>query len=207
MRSEKGMTLIEVLIVLAIIGLVSGLVIVSQRSLKQTALKRSVNQLAGLVRLAHNKALTTGQYYRLHIDLDKQICQVEHAPRLTFVPSSTDAPLTATEEDALKALAEEEGEDTAADFAAEDPRLLAPLELPKGARIRELRTPGREPATQGQAYIYLFPDGSLEPAWVCFARNEEDAFSLEIQPLGGKSRVNAPCNQPPAWADKANQSR
>jgi len=65
------MTLIEMIVVLAVIGLLFGSVLVGLGSAKQAEIVRSTNKIANTIRFAFNKARVTGDYYRLAIDIDQ----------------------------------------------------------------------------------------------------------------------------------------
>src|SRR5207244_3352136 len=65
-----GFTLIEVLLVLAILGIMAGLGMRGLKSLAKSDLRGSTSRLSGAVRYLFDRASTTGKYHRLVIDLD-----------------------------------------------------------------------------------------------------------------------------------------
>src|SRR5215470_2099673 len=67
---QRGFTLIEIMVVLAIVSLMLTGVIVSARSLAKTDLRSSSSQMASGIRYLFDRARSTGKYYRLVIDLD-----------------------------------------------------------------------------------------------------------------------------------------
>lgn len=187
-RVSAGFSLVEILIALAIIGLMSGIAVVSYRVVRQNELKRVVTQLAGLFRTTHDKALVSGQYYRIRLDLDKQTCQVEHSPEPEDAPPADPAtpPAPGTpEEEAPKPA-----------FVTEDSLLLPRFQIPKQVRLQEVRIPNHPPVLQGGVYIHFFPNGHADAAWICIAHNNGDSFSLELQATSGKSQLRTGCPLP-----------
>ena len=69
MRRERGFTLIEVIVVLAIIGLIMGLGVRGMRSLAKSDLRESSAHLSGAMRYLFDRASTTGKIHRLVIDM------------------------------------------------------------------------------------------------------------------------------------------
>jgi general secretion pathway protein H len=70
MRRARGFTLIEVMVVIAIIALVMGGVVVAARSLAKTELRASASKMSGAIRFLFDRARATGKHYRMVIDLD-----------------------------------------------------------------------------------------------------------------------------------------
>src|SRR5579884_2325789 len=70
MRRERGFTLIEVMVTLAIVSLFIGGVIASARSLAKSDLRSVSSQMASGIRYLFDRARSTGKYYRMVIDLD-----------------------------------------------------------------------------------------------------------------------------------------
>lgn len=82
------MTLVEVLIVLAIAGLVIGSVIGGLGSSRQAEVTRATNQMANTVRFAFNKARVTGTYYRLLINLDTGGFSLQRGNDAMYLPAT-----------------------------------------------------------------------------------------------------------------------
>jgi len=87
-RRSRGLTLIEVLIVLAIAGLVVGSVIGGLGASRQAEVTRATNQMANTVRFAFNKARVTGSFYRLLINLDEGAFSMQRGDDRMYLPAT-----------------------------------------------------------------------------------------------------------------------
>ena len=72
-----GFTLIEVLVVVAIIGLMLGVAVPTVRSVARSDLRSAASRTAGLMRFAFDRAITTGDTLRAMFDFDKGIISLE----------------------------------------------------------------------------------------------------------------------------------
>ena len=84
----RGMTLIEVLIVLAISALLIGGVATGLSAGRQAEASRATNQLANTVRFAFNKARVTGTYYRLLINIDESAFSMQRGDDRMYLPAT-----------------------------------------------------------------------------------------------------------------------
>lgn len=87
-RRSRGMTLVEVLIVLAISALLIGGVATGLGAGRQAEVSRATNQLANTVRFAFNKARVTGSYYRLLIKLDDSSFSMQRGADRMYLPAT-----------------------------------------------------------------------------------------------------------------------
>lgn len=85
---QRGLTLIEILIVLMIIGLIMWSASMSMGAGSQAEVVRSTNQLASMVRFAYDRARFTGQYYRIHVDFDARSFQLQCAEEAMYLPAT-----------------------------------------------------------------------------------------------------------------------
>ena len=87
-RRSRGMTLVEVLIVLAISALLVGGISTGLGAGRQAEVSRATNQLANTVRFAFNKARVTGSYYRLQIKLDDGSFTMQRGADKMYLPAT-----------------------------------------------------------------------------------------------------------------------
>jgi general secretion pathway protein H len=217
-----GFTLIEIIVVMVIVGLISGMAIHGLRSLTKSDLRASTAHLSGAIRYLFDRASTTGKYHRLVIDVDQGRYWAEVSDDRFFIPRD---PETETSQKKLaeleaqldekdrqrKEMAEASGDvDTtkvmALDFRPKRPRFAAfkgtalkPVTM-KNTRVVDVFTPRvADLVTHGRAYIYFFPLGQTEPAIVHLSDPKgETTYSLVIHPITGRVRVyNEYVNPPP----------
>ncbi len=217
-NSQRGYTLVEVLVAMAIVGLVSGSAVFGLRSLVKTELRSAASKMAAAIRYSYDRAITTGAFYRLHLDLDKQTYRLERSEtRVLLSDKETSGGHGRGEDhDALDRRQEEEEKSTQS--SGLPPELLPPPSprRPKFAqykdsalptiklgriRILDIYTPRQsEPFSAGHAYLHFFPDGHTERAIIHMGNehgDEDDQYSLIVHGLTGRVEVRAGRVPPP----------
>jgi len=107
-RTDPGFTLIEVMIVMAIVALIGSLGVQGFRSLARSDLRASASHLAGAMRFLFDRASTTGKVHRLVLDLEGARYWAEVADDKFYSPRDTESPEAARRRETLEA---EEDED------------------------------------------------------------------------------------------------
>lgn len=212
------MTLIEILIVLAIIAVVLGGVLAGTGQLASSRLHHSSTTLAGAIRVGYTHSTATSKSVRLVMDLDEQTIWLEEANLPMLVQSKDTSPAGGAE--AATAAEQQATAETErivkgpvapkAQFKAVEPLGVAssakkkgPKPLDRGIAFRAVQTAhDDEPRTTGRAYLYFWPGGRTERASIqlfpCGKTAEErsrcgvdDAvtMTLEVSPLTGKVTV------------------
>lgn len=86
---SRGFTLVEMLIVIAIISLISFSLIASFGAGRRASATRAANQMAATMRFAFDKARTEGAYYRLEVDLDNGTFTLQKADEAMYMPATS----------------------------------------------------------------------------------------------------------------------
>jgi general secretion pathway protein H len=86
---QRGLTLIEILVVLLIIGLIMWTASMSMGAANQAEVVRSTNQLASTIRFAYDRARFTGYYYRIHVDFEQRSFQLQKAEDAMYLPATS----------------------------------------------------------------------------------------------------------------------
>lgn len=202
-RAARGITLLELLIVLALLGLILGLSINALSKITRTKLRTETNKLAAAFRHTFNRSSTHGLYMRMVIDLDADAYWVEASDQPMFLAEKKRG--VGEEEDEDKEAEGLGGGETpslaegglAAVFASPRARYQADGVIPrtsfeKPIQIDGVLTTGQDDVFRaGKAYIHFFPNGFVEPAMVYTTNGEGDYFTLILDPLSGrvKNRV------------------
>src|SRR5262245_21332383 len=182
-RRQRGMTLIEIMIVLLIIGLLAGGAVLSYRAVGRAQVRGAASKLAAGIRYLYDRAVVTGKYYRLTIDLEKGSYYAEVSDERFYVNAEKekapgrgkafDADAETKERDkeekerrdrnqGLAAQLQPPPEPKRAHFQEFKDAMLPRVDM-RGAFVRDIYTPRqREPYIHGKAFLYFFPDGHVE---------------------------------------------
>ncbi len=87
-RAQAGITLIEILIVLAVMGLMVGMVVVGFGAGRQAEVGRATNQIANTIRYGYDKARVGGDYYRMVINLDDSTFSLQVGDDAMYLPAT-----------------------------------------------------------------------------------------------------------------------
>jgi general secretion pathway protein H len=192
----RGFTLIEILIVVAVIGVVSLAAAPAVSSLTGANARSAAGEIAGASRYLFDTAALRHATCRMVLDLDGRTFGAECAPRLVGVAKGADAAAAdADDDEELERRFPDERDAerrrllARSKFGAFTDRLLRRRELPGRTQIREVRVEGRrEPITQGQAYVHFFPGGQAERAFIEVA-DGGTLYTVVVEPFTGRARV------------------
>jgi prepilin-type N-terminal cleavage/methylation domain-containing protein len=202
-RTNGGFTLIEVILVVAIIAVVVTGATFGLGAITRTRLRSSAFKVTSAARFAYNRSLTQGTTTRLVFDFEKNTMAIEE----------TETPVTLATEEQLEA---DPGQ-------AVDPwdlaraRLEQPLDVVRptspfhpitnqhgkilerytaqpvgdGIAIQALISPHEtDKRTDGEGSLYFFPGGVTEHAVIQLSDSSETVYSVEIHPLTGNARIH-----------------
>jgi general secretion pathway protein H len=206
--SRRGITLIELLISLAIVGALAGVTILGMGATSSARMKRGATLVTGAVRVAYAHANAISKPVRLVFDFEQRMIILEEASGELFIDrrDRTGGAAAATEAEKV-AQAEAEAilkgpraprpsfEPTKAfGFDAEDGR--PGKELPPGIRFHSVETSHvDEPELAERAYLYFWPGGQTERAAVVVTRGDgeddeaTDFLTVLVSPLTGKCEI------------------
>ena len=206
---RRGLTLIEIMVVLAIITVVSGVVIAGTMQLPSARLRRSATMIASAVKVAYTRATATSRDIRLVMDLDKQTVWLEES----------DAPMLAKSKDKSATGGADPMTQLEQSVIAESTTIMKGPPVPKprfhaiaaygfgdvdggkggkplqrGIKFRSVQTPHDDAArTSGRAYLYFWPGGRTETASIQLRIGDSDddqqTVSVLVAPLTGKVSV------------------
>ncbi|HEY2729289.1 MAG TPA: type II secretion system protein [Polyangia bacterium] len=104
----QGFTLIEIIVVLAIVGLIMGLGVNALRSLARSDLRGAATHLSGAMRFLFDRASTTGKTHRLVLDLEGGRYWAEITDDKFYVPREVESPEETRRREELEAKEDEE---------------------------------------------------------------------------------------------------
>jgi len=202
-KTNRGFTLIEVILVIAIIAVVVTGATFGLGAITRTRLRSSAFKVTSAARFAYNRSLTQGATTRLHFDLEKNTMAVEE----------TETPVTLATEEQLESNAGEAVDPwDVARSRLEKPltpvRPTSPFQpitnssgkvlerytaqpVGDGISIHALITPHEtDNRTDGRGSIYFFPGGLTEHAVIQLSDSSDAVYSVEIHPLTGNARIH-----------------
>lgn len=201
-----GMTLIEIMVTLAVVGLVLGITISQLGDTFDSRARQATRELSATIRYLYNKAASENLTMRLVFDMEKNAYHVEATADLFQLESEEDRLERVKREQKAKPKSETKAatssdkdakpEETPvqraeAKFGAVDSHLLKPYQLPNGVFFKDIYTEhDNGPVSKDKAYIYIFPSGYVERA-IINLRNEDDSElrAIEVNPMTGATRV------------------
>jgi general secretion pathway protein H len=203
-RHVRGLTLVEVLIVVALIALLAGSVAFGPGFLRSSRLRAAATLMVSGVRTGVSRASTTGRAVRLVIDIDENKVLLEEANLRGFTRQKGDVAggAEASTEAESKARAETERilEGPRAPRASfqpvaslRDPDTQSPgRELGAGVVVTSVQTEhDEEPVTSGRAYVYFWPGGVTERAAIQLKRTDagDEGLTVLISALTGRAQI------------------
>ncbi len=209
-RGQRGVTLIELMVVILIVTLVTGGIVAGSGQLASSRLKRSTTMIAGGVKVAFTRATVTSKSVRMVFDIDASKVWLEEAEQPMLVTSrskiSTGGEADPVTEAEKAAVAESE---RIVKVTLHQPSAFKAIkalgfadpeggndgrELGRNIKIRSVQTPhDDEPRTAGRAYLYFWPGGQTERASIQLrigtSTDDDETLSLVVSPLTGKVTV------------------
>lgn len=211
--SERGVTLVELLITVAIIGVAVGLTMVGAGVSDSARLRRSSVMIASAVRVAYGHANATSKVVRLVFDLDARTVSLEEETsqgggQMKIVKNDVTGGAAAATEAERKVVEE-------ANEILKGPRAPRPSfqrvqaygfdtgktgpgkELERNIRFLQIETSHQDEIVKtGRAYLYFWPGGQTERAAVqlymltsALTAADADVMTVLVSPLTGKAEL------------------
>jgi prepilin-type N-terminal cleavage/methylation domain-containing protein len=173
----SGFTLVEVLLVLAIIAMVMSIGLPAISRVTMHRLNSTTRQFVGLIRTVRNDAILLNQTHRLAINLDKNTYWVENQTKdglLSEVPEVTKS--------------SKKGEPPPSNFSISPKYSKEPKNMPGGVVFSGVYKEREGNQKEGIIYIHFFPNGFNDQAILYLAKEgaPETAYSLVIRPTSGR---------------------
>jgi prepilin-type N-terminal cleavage/methylation domain-containing protein len=183
LRTNKGFTLIEILIVLA---LVASLVVYAVPKLSSgDQVRAAVRRLTVITKEAQTNARLTGNVHRLVFEMPED----EKKEHKYWVETADQKAVNLTfsnEGDKDK----KEGEETSASGFSMDSRITKkPETLPSKFYFEDIEFSDKNKILNGKAYIYFFPQGLVTKAAIHLTNRKAIKWTIVLNPLTGVGSV------------------
>lgn len=219
-RGERGLTLIELTVALAIIAVLFGAVVTSVGAITGSRAKAAAGELGGVIRSLYDTAALKGRTCRLvfqlpakgedgdvkywaecaegHVttarDRDQALEDANHQADVDARDDSRreSARSRSASSDEAESAEEQEAQEKArvekaARFSAYTAEEIKPRKL-SGVKISVWTQHQRDPVSSGLAYLYFFPQGYTERAYVYFEQGK-NVWTITVAPLTGKTTI------------------
>ena len=184
-KEQAGFTMIELLIVVALIGLMGAMALPSLTGYFKASLNSSTRQMASVVKEAFNSTVMTGRVHRLVFDFEAEQFWAEVGPQTLLMDT---AESKEREERRKKFSHDETKSDATFQFARGVTRNK--ISLPRGVEFEDIITEqSPEPITKGLAYSHFFPHGLTEQTIMHLKDGQGHHITLIVSPLLGRTRM------------------
>jgi general secretion pathway protein H len=202
-RPQLGMTLIEIMIVISLMGLLLGTVVFGSGMFGGANRRAAATLMVVAVNKGLSHANTIGKPVRLALNLTSGQVTLEQAgSKLALVGASAEEEEPPDAAALLLAEAEAAADQVLSGGAKHDPG-FSPVDLlgqdgeaagrtvGSGVKLLKVQTEhDEEPITDGIAYIYFWPGGLTERAIIQIAKvGDDDGLTVEISPLTGRAQI------------------
>ena len=199
---QRGLTLIEVTIGLAIAAMVMAVGVTSLNAITDANLRSAAIEITGAIKYSYDRAIMEKRIQRIGFDLDRQVWWLE----FTTDPYGLNTELSRGEEGEKS----DDGDDDDDDFDFDDDtdvEVRKALEGGKAAAFVPDSDSGKPRALQGEvefesvwtghqeesfksgiAYLHFFRGGWTEPAQIVLT-DGDDYMTLKVSPLTGRVRM------------------
>ncbi|MBC7385220.1 MAG: prepilin-type N-terminal cleavage/methylation domain-containing protein [Cryobacterium sp.] len=188
-RNASGFSLIELLVVVALMGLIGTMAIPSISNVFKISLGSTARDLATTVRYSYNAAMMTKKVHRLVFDLKENRYWVEVGPQTMLM--DTEASRSKAERAKRFGQKDDEAEkkkDSGFSLASYVTRKKN--DLPRGVVFVDVKTEQmKEPITDGFAYTHFFPHGIIEQTVIHLKDTSNHQATLVVAPIVGRTRV------------------
>jgi general secretion pathway protein H len=204
--AQRGLTLIEVVIAIALISLLTGSLLFGKNMLVGSRVKSAATLIVSSVRFGLARANSTGRPTRLVIDFDKKQLSIEEAASSLMLrekgedqTGGAEAATVAETKARVEAERIVEGPHAPRARFSKLAGVKGAIEelangrpLGDGVEVVRVRTEhDEEVLTEGRAYIYFWPGGTTERAIVQLkkAGDKQTALTVVLSPLTGRAKI------------------
>ena len=188
MNSRAGFSLIELMIVVAIIGLVGMIAVPSISNTFRFSVKSCAREISTLIKETSNAAQITGKVHRVAYDVKNDQYWAESSGENTLLKS--DESREKDKEKHTFFTSKEDESKKNGGFHQEGSLTKKKRTLPIGVKFKNIYTEQSEdPITDGIAYTHVFPQGMTEKSLIHLIDTSKNEVSLIVTNLLGRCQI------------------
>lgn len=188
--NKRAFTIIEVLVVLALLGMIAAIGVPQIQRIFRSNLKNSSRKIASAIRYAYDSSVISGNVFRFVVDFEKSSYHLEESDKKNFLIEE----YTEEEEEKIEdSLTEEEKKERMkTSFLPIRGQLGKPNKLPSAIKfdsIEKVRI--KRTFKEGKAFLYFFPQGATEKVIIRLVgrRKKTGFYSLVVNNITGKVKI------------------
>ncbi|MFH1223542.1 MAG: type II secretion system protein [Pseudomonadota bacterium] len=182
--NKRAFTLVELLIVLAITGMIIALGIPQVKRIFRANLKTASIQISGVVRFAYDSSVVKSRIHRIVFDFDKSLYKVE--------VSNTDELVAIDDLEESGSKDDQNEPEKAPQYSPVEGEMGKDRKLPNGVifdSVENINTKNK--ITEGYGYLYFFPQGTTENVIIRIKgdKNNTGFYSITVMPVNAKTKI------------------
>lgn len=181
---ERGFTLVEIMVVVALIVLIMGIAIPSVLNVGRISSNAAIRGIATTLKETYNSTMVKGRVHRVVWDIENGEYWVEEGPATILLDTDE------SREKEKRRFFGFSGEERKpkAKFSQDETITRKKVELPTGIKFEDVRNEAaREPIKTGLAYTHFFPHGVAEQTIIHLKDPQDRSTSLIVSSLMGKT--------------------
>jgi general secretion pathway protein H len=193
MNRPPGFSLIELIIVIAIIGIMGFFVIPKLSSIRGVELKKTSADLGRVIKYVYNKSVMQNKKFRLVYDFESRSISVEYEEEKKEEEKKTDDESGEVIIESEEKRDEKSPEDKyliEGKFVEDTDMLNKKLYLPKTVKFNGIYTfHNQEISREGKDYTMILPTGFVEKTIIYLEDNYNRIYSIRINPQTGTIKI------------------
>jgi type II secretion system protein H len=183
--SRAGFTLIELMVVVALVALIAAFAVPSVSSYFKVSLNSSARELASIIKETYNTTAMTGRVHRIVYDFKDNKFWVETGPSTVLLDTAA-----SREKEERRKRFTRNNKEQASGFALAKDVTRTKKALPRGVVFEDITTEqSPDPITEGLTFTHFFPHGLTEQTIIHLKDTSEHHVTLCISPIIGRTRV------------------